>query len=155
MIYQRTHRGKRGFTFDVVEHQRMINPQNNQPIYRIFTALRNNKYAGEMYLDYDPQGVSLYDPRAVRRNDIGISEFGVRKDLRGKGIGSTLLKKAERIAKRNKKDRLILSTLKSNTRAQKLYRKQGFEKIGEFQHLDRLADGSKKKRTLIMMAKKV
>lgn len=32
IIYQRTHRGKRGFTFDVVEHQRMINPQNNRTL---------------------------------------------------------------------------------------------------------------------------
>jgi ribosomal protein S18 acetylase RimI-like enzyme len=58
-----------------------------------------------------------------------ISTIGVAADARGRGVGSQLLRFAERhfIARRH----LFLLVSSFNERAQRLYRRHGYERVGE------------------------
>jgi len=153
MIYTRRHKGKHGFQFDITETSRTTKDKaGKKPVFRIFHATRKREPVGQIYLDYYPKDYfDLYDPDSIKRGDLGISEFGVDTKYRSKGIGGHLLKKAERIAKRNKKKRLVLGTGKNNWKAQKLYRKHGFKKINEYDR--KLGNGKVEKS--IMMAKEL
>ncbi|MCS7121224.1 MAG: ribosomal protein S18-alanine N-acetyltransferase [Archaeoglobaceae archaeon] len=62
----------------------------------------------------------------VDKNTGKIISFAVKKEFRGKGIGSTLLKRAiERLRTKGKK-KILLEVRVSNLQAQRLYKKFGF-----------------------------
>ena len=61
--------------------------------------------------------------------DSKIMSFAVKKEFRGKGIGSMLLKEVIRRCKERGKRRIILEVRVSNVTAQRLYKKNGFETV--------------------------
>jgi len=54
----------------------------------------------------------------------------VHRDLHGKGIGLLLLNKAKAIAMERKLEAILLEVRPSNTRAEKIYQRYGFTRIG-------------------------
>jgi ribosomal protein S18 acetylase RimI-like enzyme len=77
-----------------------------------FSAYEKRKYAGSI----------IYE-----KSKGTISFLWVAPEHRKKGIGSLLIKKIERLAKRDGKRKLVLSVRESNPRARRLYVDQGFE----------------------------
>ena len=73
------------------------------------------------------------------RAKIGIS---VRKEYWGRGIGSLLLREAERAARGMGYERLELDVFAANSRALSLYERTGFVQCGCIPRAARLADGS-------------
>ena len=61
--------------------------------------------------------------------DSKIMSFAVKKEFRGKGIGSMLLKEVIKRCKNKGKHRILLEVRVSNVVAQKLYKKNGFKTI--------------------------
>ncbi len=61
--------------------------------------------------------------------DAKIMSFAVRRNFRGRGIGSKLLKTAIERCRRRGKERVLLEVRVSNTVAQRLYKKNGFKII--------------------------
>jgi ribosomal protein S18 acetylase RimI-like enzyme len=145
----RTHKGKRGFKFDIIERERIVIPRKKKPAMRIFSAVRKDKDIGEII--YDPD-VRLYpddyNNKILKRGDGGILNVGVKNKFRNKGIGSELLKKIERIAKRDKRKRLVLEVDKNNYKAKKLYKRNGFKEIDGAR---KIKDGRKKKEFITMI----
>lgn len=73
---------------------------------------------------------SVQSPRMAHRGEIGLS---VRKDYWGRHIGSRLLEELLRFAHDTAHAEIISLEVRSdNARAIRLYRKYGFEKIGQF-----------------------
>ena len=58
-----------------------------------------------------------------------IISFAVKREFRGKGIGTKLLKTAIERCKQRGKERILLEVRVSNTTAQRLYKKNGFKII--------------------------
>jgi len=58
-----------------------------------------------------------------------IISFAVKREFRGKGIGTKLLKAAIERCKRRGKERILLEVRVSNSIAQRLYKKNGFKII--------------------------
>ncbi len=58
-----------------------------------------------------------------------IVSFAVRREFRGRGIGGKLLKAAIERCRQRGKERILLEVRVSNTVAQRLYKKNGFEII--------------------------
>ncbi|WP_076591510.1 ribosomal protein S18-alanine N-acetyltransferase [Herminiimonas arsenitoxidans] len=54
----------------------------------------------------------------------------VHRDLHGKGIGLLLLNKAKAVAMERKLEAILLEVRPSNTRAEKIYQRYGFTRIG-------------------------
>lgn len=69
---------------------------------------------------------SLWEPPF----EIHLNNIFVRKDVRGKNIGSIILEKLIEIAKMKEKEELTLEVNVNNCVAIKLYEKYGFEKVG-------------------------
>jgi len=61
--------------------------------------------------------------------DVKIISFAVKREFRGRGIGSKLLKTAIDRCKQRGRDRILLEVRVSNEVAQRLYKKNGFEII--------------------------
>lgn len=149
--YARTYRGKKGFKFDVTERLPSCNQSTDKKLFRIFTATKNKEYVGDIYYDKDAMKFDkYYNTKVLKKGDAGISEFKIKPKYRSKGIGSALLEKVIRTAKRDKKKRIVLATATSNTKAQKLYRQYGFKKIPNSGETWRVNKGKQK---IIMMAK--
>ena len=64
-------------------------------------------------------------------SDAELMDIAVHPDFRCKGIGGALIDKAVRLCGDEGVQRLMLEVRKSNTDAINLYRKKGFEKVGE------------------------
>lgn len=69
---------------------------------------------------------SLWEPPF----EIHLNNIFVRKDVRGRNIGSIILEKLIEIAKMKEKEELTLEVNVNNSVAIKLYEKYGFEKVG-------------------------
>lgn len=63
-------------------------------------------------------------------DEAGITDLAVKKSMRGRGIGSDLLRAAIKTAADEGSKSLILELRASNKAAEKLYSKFGFERIG-------------------------
>ena len=57
--------------------------------------------------------------------------IGVRDGYKGQGLGSRMMQHAVHEARQRQKGGILLTTRKDNTRAQALYRKFGYEILGE------------------------
>jgi len=151
--YSRTHKGKKGFQFDVTERLPTYGNGNNKKMFRIFTATKNKEHLGDIY--YDKVAMKFYkyyNTKVLKKGDAGISEFKIQPKYRSKGIGSALLDKVIRTAKRDNKKRIVLATAASNVKAQKLYHKYGFKKIPNGEEIWKVNKGKQK---IIMMAKEL
>lgn len=63
-------------------------------------------------------------------DDAHLLNITVHRDLQGQGIGLLLLDKAKAIAQERKLEAILLEVRPSNTRAEKIYRRYGFSRIG-------------------------
>lgn len=70
----------------------------------------------------------IYKDKQVKMNSkrIHLDLVAVNQEMRGQGIGSSLLQAAYQLGKRLGKTEIVLEVVDSNPRAKKLYEKQGF-----------------------------
>ncbi len=61
--------------------------------------------------------------------DVKIISFAVKREFRGRGVGSKLLKAAIDRCRQRGRERILLEVRVSNEAAQRLYKKNGFEII--------------------------
>jgi len=86
---------------------------------RVFAAVLDGQQVGWIELGYEKWN-----------NRMCVWEFLVREQLRGKSIGTTLMRHAIEIAKQKAARMLVLETQSCNVPAIKFYFKQGFSLIG-------------------------
>jgi L-amino acid N-acyltransferase YncA len=65
---------------------------------------------------------------------VGDVSIYIRRDYRGKGIGSRLLRELERVGREHKFYKFVLFTFPFNALGQGLYRKAGYREVGIFQN---------------------
>lgn len=63
-------------------------------------------------------------------DDAHLLNISVNRDLQGRGIGLLLLDKAKTIVQERKLRAMLLEVRPSNTRAEKIYQRYGFSRIG-------------------------
>jgi GNAT superfamily N-acetyltransferase len=80
-------------------------------------------------LDGEPVAMGGY--KRVDANTAELKRFRVKKELRGQGLGSLLLKEVERIAAKNGITRIILETAKFRPLTLKYYLKHGYVHCGD------------------------
>lgn len=91
--------------------------------------LTNNMFARYLVMEYWGE-VLGYGGMWVIMDEAHITNIAVRSDVRGKGLGNRLLDQMQRTAVFFGATRMTLEVRVSNGRAQKLYRKFGFEPAG-------------------------
>jgi len=79
-------------------------------------------------LDGEPVAMGGY--KRVDAHTAELKRFRVKKELRGQGLGSLLLKEAERIAAENGITRIVLETAKFRPLTLKYYLKHGYTRRG-------------------------
>lgn len=77
-------------------------------------------------------GWASLNPYSNRCAYAGVADLSIyiRRDYRGKGVGSVLLKEIELIAVRNNFNKIILFTFPFNDLGQRLYRKNNYREVG-------------------------
>src|SRR5579875_3421029 len=77
-------------------------------------------------------GWASLNPYSHRCANAGVADLSVyvRRDLRGKGVGSALLNHIETSAKENGFHKIVLFTFPFNANGQGLYSKRGFLEVG-------------------------
>lgn len=85
-------------------------------------------------------GWASLNPYSNRCAYAGVADLSIyiRRDYRGKGVGSILLKDVERIAFKNHFNKIVLFTLSFNDLGQRLYRKNGYREVGVFKNQGKL-----------------
>lgn len=70
----------------------------------------------------------------------GVADLSIyiRRDYRGKGVGSQLLKEIECTASLNQFNKIVLFTFPFNQLGQGLYRKNGYREVGVFKNQGKL-----------------
>lgn len=63
-------------------------------------------------------------------DDAHLLNITVHRDLQGRGIGLLLMDKARAIARERKLSAMLLEVRPSNTRAEKIYQRYGFSRVG-------------------------
>lgn len=116
--------GAEGLPFSVEDEEKYIESLQNSTSSAMFFAKIDGKIIGDASFSSSPR------ERIKHRGEIGIS---VVKEYWGKGIGSKLIETIIDFAKNTAGCEIIQLQVRSdNERAIKLYRKYGFEKIGQF-----------------------
>lgn len=80
-------------------------------------------------LDGEPVAMGGYE--RVDDATAKLKRFRVKKDLRGRGLGSLLLEEIERIATENGIGRIVLETVKFRPLTLRYYQKHGYTQCGE------------------------
>lgn len=109
---------------------------------------QNGKTIGTLDYACDLQhggGLGIQDnfEKHIRKDDAGINFVKVKRGHRNKGFGKKLLKKAERLAKKDKKKRLLLVVSPEKKKNISLYKKNGYNPIAT----------SRRKGKWVLMAK--
>ena len=116
--------GAEGLPFSVEDEEKYIESLQNSTSSAMFFAKIDGKIIGDASFSSSPR------ERIKHRGEIGIS---VVKEYWGEGIGSKLIEIIIDFAKNTAGCEIIhLQVRSDNERAIKLYRKYGFEKIGQF-----------------------
>jgi len=136
--------------FNLRETQRTTTPSGKTIFAKKITAFENKKNIGHIDVDIIPERHIMQHENG--KDDLYIRGIYVRPKYRDKGVGGDLIKKAERIAKQNKKKRLILDVLGSNNKAQRFYKRHGFEMTNEVKEIT-IRQGNKSK--LFLMVKEL
>lgn len=110
----------KGFSEEnILDFVKMIEKNNLSQFY----ALKDDRVIG--WCDIIPKNFEGL-------NHVGVLGLGILPEFRNQGIGTNLLKLAEKHAKKNNKiEKVELEVFKSNKNAIKLFEKQGFKKEGE------------------------
>lgn len=100
--------------------------ESHQGRYRVFVAEADGEVVG---------WASLH-PYSHRCAYAGVGEISVyiRRDWRGRGVGSKLLTALEAFAREHDFHKLVLGTFPFNQNGQGLYRKMGFREVGTFKN---------------------
>lgn len=115
----------------IIESRREIRPRNNKILRRMFVV-------GDPKVKYVVGGITYYsDPKEdasirykhILKKDASFDNFGLLPKYRKKGFGTKLIKKAERAAKEDGKDRMLLAVMGYNKGAINLYNKLGYDVI--------------------------
>ncbi|WP_342433899.1 arsinothricin resistance N-acetyltransferase ArsN1 family A [Neobacillus sp. FSL H8-0543] len=85
-------------------------------------------------------GWASLNPYSNRCAYVGVADLSIyiRRDYRGKGVGSVLLKEIECTAIKNEFNKIVLFTFPFNKLGQGLYRKKGFREVGVFKNQGKL-----------------
>ncbi|MGX6443179.1 arsinothricin resistance N-acetyltransferase ArsN1 family A [Neobacillus sp. K501] len=85
-------------------------------------------------------GWSSLNPYSNRCAYAGVADLSIyiRRDYRGRGVGSKLIKEIEYIAIKNDFNKIILFTFPFNNLGQGLYRKNGYREVGVFKNQGKL-----------------
>lgn len=94
-------------------------PQIDLPLKKV---LRRHNLSEDIKLFVDPETLP---------NEWYLDSISVDEKYRGSGIGSKLLDALPEIAKRDGKTTISLNVDQENPSAKKLYKRKGFEKVGE------------------------
>jgi L-amino acid N-acyltransferase YncA len=94
-------------------------------------------------LDGEVTGWASLNAYSAREAYKGVADLSIyiKRDARGKGIGSKLLDYIEILATENGFHKIVLFTFPFNELGQRLYRKKGFREVGVF-HNQGLLDGA-------------
>ena len=104
--------------------------KNNYPLEKARQVCHDPAY--QLYIastEGQPVGAIIYDPRGLAGSPY-IKWLVVDPAKRNTGIGTTLVKFAEDLAREHAKH-LFLCVSSFNLRAQKLYQQLGFQRVGE------------------------
>ena len=116
--------GAEGLPFDVKSEEKYIESLENSTTSAMFFAKCDGRIIG------DASFSSVNRERIKHRGELGIS---VLKDYWGQGVGSRLMEAVIDFAENVAECEIIhLSVRSDNDRAINLYKKYGFEKIGQF-----------------------
>jgi L-amino acid N-acyltransferase YncA len=85
-------------------------------------------------------GWASLNPYSNRCAYTGVADLSIyiRRDYRGKGVGTLLLKEIEYTAIKNQFNKIVLFTFPFNNFAQGLYRKNGYKEVGVFKNQGKL-----------------
>lgn len=85
-------------------------------------------------------GWASLNPYSNRCAYAGVADLSIyiKREYRGKGVGSLLLKKIEQTAIKNNFNKIVLFTFPFNKLGQGLYRKNGFREVGVFKNQGKL-----------------
>ncbi|MEH7110618.1 arsinothricin resistance N-acetyltransferase ArsN1 family A [Bacillus sp. JJ1764] len=99
---------------------------NHNGRYAVTVIEQNNEVVGWASLN----------PYSHRCAYAGVADLSIyiRRDFRGKGAGSILLKEVEQIALKNDFYKIVLFTFPFNKLGQGLYRKSGYREVGVFKN---------------------
>ncbi|MEH7418156.1 arsinothricin resistance N-acetyltransferase ArsN1 family A [Neobacillus drentensis] len=95
----------------------------------------NKRFAVMVIEDEDEiVGWASLNPYSNRCAYAGVADLSIyiRRDYRGKGVGSILLREIERVAIKNDFYKIVLFTFPFNKLGQGLYRKNGYREVGVF-----------------------
>ncbi len=98
--------------------------------------IENHIRRGDVFLVAEENGVVvgfviIRRGKYSKNRHVGYLGIGVRKDYRGKGIGKSLMREAERIARQRGFEKICLEVFSSNRRAIKFYKKLGYKIEGK------------------------
>jgi L-amino acid N-acyltransferase YncA len=85
-------------------------------------------------------GWASLNPYSNRSAYAGVADLSIyiKRDYRGKGIGSLLIKEIECTARMNQFHKIVLFTFAFNNLGQGLYRKNGYKEVGVFKNQGKL-----------------
>ncbi|MFC5558965.1 ribosomal protein S18-alanine N-acetyltransferase [Ureibacillus thermophilus] len=92
--------------------------------------MRVNPYANYIVAEDETGAIVGYCGMWIVIDSAQITNVAVTKKARGQGIGEGLMREAMRVAKEQKAEMMSLEVRVSNTVAQNLYRKLGFQEGG-------------------------
>jgi len=103
---------------------------NHKDRYTVIAAETDNEVIGWTSLN----------PYSNRCAYAGVADLSIyiRRDYRGKGVGSLLLKEIESAAVKNDFNKIVLFTFPFNDLGQGLYRKCGYREVGIFKNQGKL-----------------
>lgn len=115
-------------TKDIGYLKEWFNSHNDR--YAVIIAEKENEIVGWTSLN----------PYSNRCAYAGVADLSIyiRRDHRGKGVGSLLLKEIERTAIQNGFDKIVLFTFPFNNLGQSLYKKSGYREVGIFKNQGKL-----------------
>ena len=74
----------------------------------------------------------------VRHAGVADLSVYIRRDWRGRGVGSALLKDLNDVARQNDFHKIVLFTFPFNESGQRLYQKMGYREVGVFRNQGKL-----------------
>ena len=105
----------------------MTNWLTNRPSDRYAVLVAEE---GDLVLGY--ASLNPYSSRACYAGVADLSIY-IRREGRGRGVGSRLLTSLEEVAREHQFHKIVLFTFPFNTLGQALYRKLGYREVGVFQ----------------------
>jgi len=134
----------------IQEAFRTVTSRGNRVVQREYEIRQNGEHIGLLNYASDLQrggGTGLNDEFKdhFKKTDAGINFIKTARGHRNKGIGTKLLKKAERVAKKEKKNRILLEVSPDKKKNISFYKKHGYTPI----------DTTKRKEKWILMEKRL